>query len=343
MASPFRLHPFLRPQPEQLLALAQAARLSLRLPLPRQRIKLGMVEREWFSAHRLEVDVGIRAGMIDRASARTRIVPALSLPLGMGLRGLRLNSAGEFVLEFSRLGHVNLNRLLRLLPRIPEDPVDLWRALEGRLPSGAGRSTRSESVGRGRRPSAPSSGASGEAMEMQLQDLTPFPRARIELGRAGHIILGERTRVRLGIRGPRTEVQAHVHVEHGRLAGPDLDLSDVSGQAELSWSRPDDAFEIRELQLRVGAFSLDAEVAIRMVRASLEIPRFAHRAEGWTGRFGLSGQVAASQTSRWSLAEGAAELRGALAWDRDGGVSVHEVRLKAGGTSRSGTSDPVPE
>ncbi|MGF1508736.1 MAG: hypothetical protein ACFB9M_04450 [Myxococcota bacterium] len=324
MSQPFQLHPVPRIPPDAFLRLAQAAQLHLRLPFPRQRFRLGMIEREWFGARVLDVELTIRAGLIERGTARSRIEPELSLPLGMGVRGLRLNGGGDFVLEISGLGEVNLNRLVPLLPRIPGDPVELWLGLEPRLP-------RTTDGGRRKTVADAATHDAGAGLELRVEDLTPFPQARLDLGPAGFLILSEQTRIDLVLRGKDLEVEGHLVLEDGQLSGPNLELSGLSGSASVTWKkRGESLLEISDLDLGLRSFQMTGPVDVALENGRLEIPAFRSTSNAQNGTFSLSGGFSTRKHGKWRVADGTLSLKGVLSHRSGEGLVVESVYLTAG-------------
>ncbi|MEM1022067.1 MAG: hypothetical protein AAGD10_18605 [Myxococcota bacterium] len=330
MANPFALHRIPKLQPESFLELAESASLDLELPLPRQRLRLGPIEREWFGAHALHLRLGIRAGLIDRSTARTRIDPPLSLPLGVGVRGLRLTDDGELVLELSGLGDFNLTRLIPLLPRIPEDPVELWRNLEGRIPRGR----RTQPPAPAPAPNPPTNGeGSGRQLKMRLEALKPFPDARLDLGQAGHIALGAGTEFSVEMLGKTVSVKGRAALSGGRLAGPAMEMDGVSGATELSWDKREQSvldMSGLELDVRSLRFLEAAPLRLDLSTAKLQVPAF--RAEGLrqTVSLRLQGQLATGQDGRWGIPQQRVLIEGTLRVEEDHGVTIDALRIESG-------------
>lgn len=332
MAHPFALHRIPKLRPESFLELAESASLDLKLPLPRQRLRLGPLEREWFGEHALHLRLAIRAGLIDRSSARTRMEPPLSLPLGVGVRGLKLTEDGELILELNGLGDFNLTRLVPLLPRIPEDPVELWRSLEGRLP----RSRRSQPPAPAAH-SAPTSDLerSGAQLELRLEALRPFRDARLDLGPAGHVSFGEGTELSVEMLGKNILLKGRAVLSDGRLAGPAMELVGLTGTTGVSWSRGEETLlDLSGMELDAQRFRFLDEAPLRLdlSQAKLHIPAF--RAEGSRQAisFRLQGQLATGQEGRWDIPQQRVLIEGTLRIEDGQGVTVDTLRIETGRT-----------
>jgi len=336
MANPFALHRIPKLRPESFLEVAESASLVLELPIPRQRLRLGPLEREWFGEHALHLRLGIRAGLIDRSNARTRIEPPLSLPLGVGVRGLRLTEDGELILELSGLGDFNLTRLIPLLPRIPEDPVELWRSLEGRLPRGRRSQPPAPAASGNGTPPTSDLEKSGPQLQMRLEGLRPFADARLELGPAGHIALGEGTELSVQVMGRKVALKGKAVLSGGRLVGPAMELVGISGSTDVSWSRNGDSLlDLSGLELDAQSFRFleDAPLRLDLTRAKLQIP--AYRAEGPKQALSLRlrGQLATGQEGRWGIPEQQILIEGTLRIEGDQGVTIETLRIESGTAS----------
>lgn len=320
MSDAFQLHPVGELEPRTFLSLAESGRLHLEVPLPRQKLRLGFVEREWFGAHVLVIDLTVRAGLIDRSSASVRFAPELTLPLGMSFRGLRLSAEGAFILELSGLGDIDLNRLLPLLPRIPEDPVVLWKEIEGRLPksrrAGGGAETRDASA------------SEASALAVRVSDLRPFPGARLDLGAAGYVCLTADTRIDVHTSGRRVELDAKVVVDAGALRGPHLSVVGIAGEATVKWVKAD-RVSVSGVELQVDGLSTSGSALdLDLVNAQLKVPRYRSSSEGQDVVFTVAGELAAGAEGKWEISKGRAEVEGHVQVRDREGVVVRALRIQ---------------
>lgn len=265
----------------ELLALAHQGQATVQLPLLPRTWGMGPLSVETVAGQQLVVRLVVRDGQVAFEACRGLVEPPLSLPLGIGFNGVRLNADGAVVADFTRFPDLNLSDVALRGQRVP-------RTLQGLLDLVFAPRPPAAAAEPARAPRTPPP-VDMRGLSVEATGVVPHGRPLL-LGEHTAVALGPQTRLDIRYAAHQLDIRGAVTVAQGRVGGRGFALEGLSGSGAASFG----------MSFRDGDDALSLEVTgmdARLDRAVLE-PSAGSRLE-------LVGVVVTGATLRLQRAAGA--------------------------------------
>lgn len=200
----------------EVLRLAASGRARIFLPLERTSFKVGPFSIDLSAGHEVIVELEVADGRVLRDRTRGTIEPAIALPLGIELRGVRLDEEGALIADIKGFPNLNLSRYVRAIPRIPatlDEALDL-------ITQPRDKSDRPSPLDR-------------TGVRVEAREVSPRPDALLDLGPFGRLRLRPGTRLDVDYKLHDLAIQGWAELDEAALHGRGFDLEGLAVAGRL--------------------------------------------------------------------------------------------------------------
>ena len=115
----FEMEPVRELALRELIRQADAGKVRVMIPLPKQKLSIGPVSLDLTAGHSAVIELEVDTARVLRKKTKGTIEPPIRMPLGLSFQGLYLNEHGEVIADIANFPDVNLSRWSDQVPQIP--------------------------------------------------------------------------------------------------------------------------------------------------------------------------------------------------------------------------------